>query len=44
MNISSPEINLITNEDNADMELDDVRLHPNIEKILADEQWVDDAT
>ncbi|XP_077516249.1 transmembrane protein 98-like isoform X2 [Amblyomma americanum] len=26
------------------MELDDVRLHPDIEKILADEQWVDDAT
>lgn len=39
-----PEINLISNEDNADLELDDVRLHPNIEKILADEQWVDDAT
>ncbi|KAG8199502.1 hypothetical protein JTE90_009349 [Oedothorax gibbosus] len=39
-----PEINLISNEDGADMELDDVRLHPNIEKILADEQWVDDAT
>ncbi|XP_015918229.2 transmembrane protein 98 isoform X2 [Parasteatoda tepidariorum] len=39
-----PEINLISNEDSADMELDDVRLHPNIEKILVDEQWVDDAT
>ncbi|GIY87413.1 transmembrane protein 98 [Caerostris darwini] len=39
-----PEINLISNEDCTDMELDDVRLHPNIEKILTDEQWVDDAT
>lgn len=26
------------------MELDDVRLHPEIDKILADAQWVDDAT
>ncbi|CAG2163055.1 unnamed protein product [Oppiella nova] len=26
------------------MELDDVRLHPDIDKILADTQWVDDAT
>ncbi|XP_054724006.1 LOW QUALITY PROTEIN: transmembrane protein 98-like [Uloborus diversus] len=39
-----PEIHLISNDDGTDMELDDVRLHPNIEKILADEQWVDDAT
>ncbi|GBM25692.1 Transmembrane protein 98 [Araneus ventricosus] len=39
-----PEIHLISNEDSTDMELDDVRLHPNIEKILTDEQWVDDAT
>ncbi|GFX95723.1 transmembrane protein 98 [Trichonephila clavipes] len=39
-----PEINLISNEDVTDMELDDVRLHPNIERILTDEQWVDDAT
>ncbi|UYV62193.1 TMEM98 [Cordylochernes scorpioides] len=28
----------------AEVELDDVRLHPDIEKILADDQWVDDAT
>lgn len=26
------------------MELDDVRLHPDIDRILADTQWVDDAT
>lgn len=28
----------------ANMELDDVRLHPNIDQILSDAQWVDDAT
>lgn len=39
-----PEISLIRNEDVTDVELDDVRLHPHIETILADEQWVDDAT
>ncbi|OTF73084.1 hypothetical protein BLA29_010043 [Euroglyphus maynei] len=26
------------------MELDDVRLHPNIDQILSNTQWVDDAT
>lgn len=26
------------------LELDDVRLHPNIDQILSDTQWVDDAT
>ena len=26
------------------LELDDVRLHPNIDQILADTEWVDDAT
>lgn len=42
---SRPDVHLIHNQnDAADMELDDVRLHPDIEKILADEQWVDDAT
>lgn len=42
---SRPDIHLIHNQnETADMELDDVRLHPDIEKILADEQWVDDAT
>lgn len=29
---------------NENMELDDVRLHPNIDQILSDTQWVDDAT
>ena len=29
---------------NSNMELDDVRLHPNIDQILSDTQWVDDAT
>lgn len=28
----------------ANMELDDVRLHPNIDQILSNTQWVDDAT
>ncbi|KAM7301432.1 putative transmembrane protein [Ixodes scapularis] len=42
---SRPDIHLIHSQnETADMELDDVRLHPDIEKILADEQWVDDAT
>lgn len=29
---------------NNNMELDDVRLHPNIDQILSDTEWVDDAT
>lgn len=29
---------------NENLELDDVRLHPNIDQILSDTQWVDDAT
>lgn len=42
---SRPDVHLIHSQSEAaDMELDDVRLHPDIEKILADEQWVDDAT
>ncbi|KAL3250155.1 hypothetical protein MRX96_055750 [Rhipicephalus microplus] len=42
---SRPDVHLIHSQNEAaDMELDDVRLHPDIEKILADEQWVDDAT
>ena len=45
-----PDVNLIGNQNGYDpnhinnMELDDVRLHPDIDKILADTQWVDDAT
>lgn len=31
-------------ENHNNMELDDVRLHPNIDQILSDTQWVDDAT
>lgn len=31
-------------DDNHEVELDDVRLHPDIERILEDDQWVDDAT
>nr|XP_037291395.1 LOW QUALITY PROTEIN: transmembrane protein 98-like [Rhipicephalus microplus] len=43
--VSQPDVHLIHSQNEAaDMELDDVRLHPDIEKILADEQWVDDAT
>lgn len=37
-----PEIHLI--EPDAELELSDVCLHPDIKEILADEQWVDDAT
>ncbi|XP_064455290.1 transmembrane protein 98-like [Ornithodoros turicata] len=45
MQDSRPDIHLIHGQgDSNDVELDDVRLHPDIEKILADEQWVDDAT
>ncbi|RWS29854.1 hypothetical protein B4U80_11613 [Leptotrombidium deliense] len=42
---SGHEANLISNSHNSNnMELDDVRLHPDIDKILADAQWVDDVT
>ncbi|XP_054165661.1 transmembrane protein 98-like [Oppia nitens] len=46
---SRPDVGLISGHNGYDnslnnMELDDVRLHPNIDKILADTQWVDDAT
>lgn len=44
LNDNRPDIHLINTDDSTDVELDDVRLHPNIEKIIADEQWVDDAT
>lgn len=38
-----PEVMLIAPEQ-ADLELGEVRLNPNLEQILADEQWIDDAT
>lgn len=42
---SRPEANLITQSGSLNhMELDDVQIHPEIDKILADSQWVDDAT
>ena len=49
---SRPDVGLIGGQNGYDstqnsinnMELDDVRLHPDIDKILADTQWVDDAT
>lgn len=31
-------------EPDAELELSDVCLHPDIKEILADEQWIDDAT
>lgn len=37
-----PDIHLI--ESDAELELRDVCLHPDIKEILADEQWIDDAT
>lgn len=40
-----PDIHLINGrQDMHEVELDDVRMHPDIEKILDDDQWVDDAT
>lgn len=36
---SMPDVNLING-----VELDDVQIHPEIDKILADARWVDDAT
>jgi hypothetical protein len=39
----SPEVMLIEPE-KAELELGEVQLNPNLEQILADEQWIDDAT
>uniref|UniRef100_T1JH95 Calpain catalytic domain-containing protein n=1 Tax=Strigamia maritima TaxID=126957 RepID=T1JH95_STRMM len=40
-----PDVHLISgSDDRQDVELDDVRLHPNIERILDDDRWIDDAT
>ncbi|GAB6023831.1 hypothetical protein CHUAL_008572 [Chamberlinius hualienensis] len=40
-----PDIHLINGRDDInDVELDDVCLHPDIERILDDDQWIDDAT
>lgn len=41
--MTRPEIMLI-GPDKLDMELGDVQLNFNLEKILADDQWIDDAT
>lgn len=38
-----PEVMLIE-PDGFEVELGEVRLNPNLEQILADEQWIDDAT
>lgn len=38
-----PEVMLIEPE-SSEMELGEVQLCPNLEQILADEQWIDDAT
>ncbi|CAG2063464.1 unnamed protein product, partial [Timema podura] len=38
-----PDVHLIPTE-RPDLELGDVRLHPDIEQILEDEQWIGDAT
>lgn len=43
LNDSHPDLNLIKDNFN-NMELDDVQIHPEIDKILANAQWVDDAT
>ncbi|KAK3921323.1 Transmembrane protein 98 [Frankliniella fusca] len=42
LRLEKPDINLI--EADAELELGDVCLHPGIKEILANEQWVDDAT
>lgn len=39
---SIPDVNLINGVNG--VELDDVQIHPEIDKILADARWVDDAT
>jgi transmembrane protein 98 len=42
---TGPDVNLINGKVNSNnMELDDVQIHPDIDKILADSQWVDDVT
>lgn len=44
LNDSRPDVNLISPSGPNNMELDDVQIHPEIDRILADAQWVDDAT
>lgn len=40
-----PDVHLISAlDDLPEVELDEMRLHPDIEKILDDDQWIDDAT
>jgi len=41
---SRPEANLISHTGINHMELDDVQIHPEIDKILADHQWANDAS
>jgi hypothetical protein len=41
--MSRPDVHLIES-DRPELELGEVRLHPDIEQILADEQWIGDAT
>ncbi|KAI4464628.1 transmembrane protein 98 [Holotrichia oblita] len=41
--MSRPEVMLIEPE-SSEMELGEVQLYPDLEQILADEQWIDDAT
>lgn len=35
---------MLIDPDKLDMELGDVQMNANLEQILADEQWIDDAT
>lgn len=35
---------MLIEPEQADLELGEVRLNANLEQILADEQWIDDAT
>jgi len=46
LNDSRPDVNLIKGQGQGGhtMELDDVAIHPEIDKILSNHQWVDDAT
>lgn len=44
LNDSRPDLNLIKEHGINNMELDDVQIHPEIDKILSNAQWVDDAT
>jgi hypothetical protein len=44
LNDSRPDLNLIRENGLNNMELDDVQIHPEIDKILSNAQWVDDAT